>query len=90
MIVKKNDESQDSKPQFITYDIGLASTLTTLGYNLIELDKSNYRKCQFIFNRDEHIDQKINEYWDDKLLLPARSLVENQKMLKNRLYSVME
>ncbi|RPI14972.1 MAG: hypothetical protein EHM58_15265 [Ignavibacteriae bacterium] len=76
--------------KFLTYDLGLAAVLITLGYTLVDVDKSNHIKSQFIFSRDEHIDKMVNEYWDDKLMLPARSLLENQKMLKNRLYSVME
>ncbi len=89
MIVKKDSETLDSNEQFITYDIGLASALVTLGYTLWDVDKSNPKKSQFIFRRDEHIDKMIKQYWDDKLTLPARSLLDNQKMLKNRLYSVM-
>ncbi len=90
MIPKKNSESLDSREQFITYDIGLASALITLGYTLWDVDKSNPKKSQFIFRRDEHIEKMINQYWDDKLTLPARSLIDNLKMLKNRLYSVIE
>ncbi len=73
---------------FVTFDLGLAASLITLGYALKNLDKSNEKKCKFIFGRDEHIDKMINEYWSNKLLLPARTLIENIKMLKNRLYSV--
>jgi hypothetical protein len=76
--------------KFITYDLGLASALVTLGYTLWDVDKTNPQKSQFIFSRDEHIDKMINQYWDDKLMLLARSLLDNQKMLKNRLYSVMD
>ncbi|RPI19227.1 MAG: hypothetical protein EHM58_02600 [Ignavibacteriae bacterium] len=76
--------------KFMTYDLGLASALVTLGYALWNLDKANIQKAQFLFIRDEHIDKMVNEYWDDKLMLPARSLIENQKMLKNRIYSSIE
>lgn len=89
MILKKITEPKEPSVQFITYDIGLAASLVTLGYTLWDVDKTNLKKSQFIFNRDEHIDKMINNYWDDKLTLPARSLLDNQKMLKNRLYSVV-
>jgi hypothetical protein len=88
MILKKISEPVEQSMQFITYDIGLAAALVTLGYTLWDMDKTNLRKSQFIFKRDEHIDKMINDYWDSKLILPARSLLDNQKMLKNRLYSV--
>ncbi len=89
MITKKNLESLDSKEQFITFDIGLASALVTLGYTLFDVDKTNPQKSQFIFKRDEQIDKMVKKYWDNTLTLPARSLIDNLKMLKNRLYSVM-
>jgi len=76
--------------KFLTYDLGLASSLISLGYTLYKIDRIESKRCQFIFDRDEHIDKMVNDFWDDKLILPARSLLENQKMLKNRLYSVIE
>lgn len=90
MTTLKAGSPVDLNMKFITYDLGLAASLITLGYLLYKIDRIDPKKCQFLFNRDEHIDKKINEYWDDTLLLPARSLLENQKMLKNRLYSVVE
>ena len=92
MIAKKNLESLETlnaSEQFITYDIGLAATLVTLGYTLIDVDRTNPRKSQFIFRRDEHIDKMVNKYWDNTLTVPARSIVDNLKMLKNRLYSII-
>ena len=74
--------------QFITYDLGLAAALASLGYTLWDIDRTDLKKAQFIFKRDEHIDKMIDSYWDSSLTLPARGLFDNQKMLKNRLYSV--
>lgn len=93
MNARKNLDSPDeisTDNPFITYDIGLAASLVTLGYSLLDVDKSNPRKSQFMFNRDEHTEKMVNNYWDDSLTLPARSLIDNLKMLKNRLYSVVE
>ncbi len=90
MITKKDSNSLETKEQFITFDIGLASALVTLGYSLGDIDKSNPKKAKFVFFRDEHIDKMINQYWDDKLTLPVRSFYDSLKMLKNRLYSVIE
>ena len=89
MIAKKYNDKLEASDQFITYDIGLASALVTLGYELCNVDRTNPKKSQFIFRRDDLIDKMINKYWDNKLTLPARSLIDNQKMLKNRLYSVI-
>jgi len=75
------------KDKFMTFDLGLASALATLGYELWEVDKTNPRKAQFIFMRGEGIDKAVNDYWNNNLAVNARSIVDNQKMLKNRLYS---
>ena len=84
----KNEKSLNSQDLFITFDIGLSAALISLGYELKNVDKTNLKKSKFIFGRDEHIDKMINEYWSGKLLLPARTLIENIKMLKNRIYSM--
>ena len=75
------------KDKFMTFDLGLASALATLGYELWEVDKTYPRKAQFIFMRGEGIDKAVNDYWNNNLAVNARSIVDNQKMLKNRLYS---
>jgi len=70
-----------------TYDLGLATALLTLGYTLLELDKTNPKKVQFIFKTEKGIDESISDYWNDELKLPALTLFNNQKNLKNRIYS---
>jgi len=73
--------------EFSTFDLGLATVLVTLGYELLELEKSNPKKVRFIFKREENIEQIMNDFWNDKIKLPAQTLFNNQKMLKNRIYS---
>jgi len=72
---------------YATYDLNLASTLLTLGYKLIELDRENIRKVKFVFKHRKGIEQSINDFWDDKITLPAKTLLANQKTLKNRIYT---
>jgi len=73
--------------EFSTFDLGLAAVLLTLKYELLELDRSYPKKIRFIFKRERNIEQVINDYFDDKIELPAQSLLQNQKILKNRIYS---
>mgnify|MGYP001604766535 FL=1 len=73
--------------EFSTFDLGLASVLLTLKYELLELDRSYPKKIRFIFKRERNIEQVINDYFEDKIELPAQSLLQNQKILKNRIYS---
>ena len=73
--------------EFSTFDLGLASVLLTLKYELLELDRSYPKKIRFIFKRERNIEQVINDYFEDKIEVPAQSLLQNQKLLKNRIYS---
>ena len=73
--------------EFSTFDLGLAAVLLTLKYELFELDRSYQKKIRFVFKRERNIEQVINDYFDDKIELPAQSLLQNQKVLKNRIYS---
>jgi len=72
---------------FSTYDLGLATVLVTLGYKLIKLDKTDIKKIRFIFQEDKKIELTMLDYWNDKIKLPALTLFNNQKTLKNRIYS---
>ncbi len=74
---------------FSTFDLGLATVLVTLKYELLELDRLNPKKIRFVFNRANGIEQMIADYWEDKIELPAQTLLNNQKTLKNRIYSDM-
>ena len=73
--------------EFSTYDLGLSVVLTTLKYELLELDKSNLKKIRFIFKRENNIEQTANDYFNDNIKLSALALFNNQKNLKNRIYS---
>lgn len=76
-----------NQSEFSTFDLGLATALVTLGYELLELDKSNPKKVRFLFKREKNIEQIMDDYWNNKIKLSAQILFNNQKMLKNRIYS---
>lgn len=72
---------------FYTYDLGCSAALTSVGFELVGLDKENPRKVRFMFAKKVGIDEAVGEYWSDKLQVNARTLFDNVKMLKNRIYS---
>lgn len=76
-----------SRNEFSTFDLGLATVLVTLNYELLELDRSNPKKVRFVFKRERNIEQVMADYFNDKIKLPALTLFNNQKNLKNRIYS---
>ena len=77
----------DPTTYFYTFDLGCASALVSGGFELVSLDKENPRKVQFIFKRKVGMDEVVNDYFSDKLKVRARTLFDNIKMLKNRIYS---
>ena len=79
--------TKENKSQFYTYDLGLASSLVTCDCELSELDKTDSRKVKFIFKHNEEIEKIVDNYWNGHLKINSRQLFENQKMLKNRIYS---
>jgi len=72
---------------FSTYDLGLATVLITLGYKLLELDRTNLKKVRFVFREEKNIEKVMIDYFNDEIKLPALTLFNNQKNLKNRIYS---
>ncbi len=71
----------------IITDLNLATTLTTLRYKLIELDRTNRKRVGFVFEYNQKVEQSITDYWNDEIKLPAQTLFNNQKNLKSRIYS---
>jgi len=78
---------EDQVNTFSTFDLGCSAALTSIGFELISLDKKNPRKVMFIFRDKTGVEKAINDYFSDKLEVNARTLFDNIKMLKNRIYS---
>jgi hypothetical protein len=90
MITKHLKETAELPPEsrYSSTDLGLASSLVALGYELHTLERTiNPKKARFIFRRVPTIETSANNYWNDHLELNARTLFDSQKMIKNRLYS---
>lgn len=85
--ISQDNEYLECNNMFQTSDLGLATCLVSLDYDLWNLDKANPKKVQFIFRRTDDINLIINNYWQNDLKINARTLFDNQKMLKNRIYS---
>ncbi len=76
-----------NKNEFSTSDLGLATVLVTLNYELLELNRSNPKKIKFVFKGGENTEKVVNDYFNDRIKLPALTLFNNQKNLKSRIYS---
>lgn len=75
---------------FSSYDLGLATALVTLKYELIKLDKTDPKKVRFVFKEAKDIEQMMLGYWNNEISVPALAFFNNLKTLKNRIYSDKE
>ena len=69
-----------------TTDLGAATALVTQGHLVLDINKDNPRKAEFIFAHDGEIAKSLNAYWSTGLTVSARAYFDNLKMLKSRLY----
>lgn len=83
-----NDSNEANRRElFSTFDLGLASALVSKGFPLKSLENTKGGKTRFIFLGTPDIENAAGEYWNNNLKVCARTFFENQKMLKNRIYS---
>ena len=75
---------------FSTFDLGLATTLVVLKYELILLDKTDPKKVRFVFKETKDIEQTMLKYWNNEITVPALTFFNTLKNLKNRIYSSQE
>ena len=78
----KNEEDY-----FETTDLGLATTIATLGFELDSLDQSNLNRVKFIFQRGDGFEGLVQGYWRNELTVDPLTYFNNIKLLKNRIYS---
>jgi hypothetical protein len=72
---------------FTTTDLGLASSLLTIGFPIVSLDKSDPERCKFIFTKCSKLEKHADNYWYGNLKLNAKDLFNNQRSIKSRIYS---
>lgn len=71
-----------------TKDFYHAVVLKSLGFNLLELDRSEGNFSVFVFaDEKENAEETIKKYWNRALKVEPRSMVDSINELKTRLYS---
>ena len=69
-------------------DLGLASLLLTLEYELVGLKRVDAKRVNFLFAYTDGIEKSVSDYWANvETSVSVQSLFNNQKLLKNRLYA---
>ena len=77
--------NKDSK-YFRNSDIALSGALIVAGYKLLDLDKSNPKKVQFILASENAIDKAVHDYYSGNLKVDAQAHWNSIKTLKNMLF----
>ena len=95
--MSRENQRPEPEPQYIplddpayvwtTYDLNCSASLVCAGFELLSVEKTNPRKCLFIFRKHDGIDELCNLYWSDRLEIKARAYADTIKALKNKLYS---
>ena len=71
---------------FISSDLAIVAVIS-LYCPIIEVDKTNPRKAQFVFERNSKLDSLLDKYWKQKLLIEPRAYFDQLKAIKARLYA---
>lgn len=77
----------DTENYFYSTDLGLVASLISIDLQLVSIDKEQPNKAMFIVKKESGIEERINEYFSGQLMVPARVLFENVKLLKSMIYN---
>ena len=83
----QNTPPFDTTSFFTAYDLGATAALISSGYELMAVDKTNPSKALFVFQREDGIEETVDDYWADRLEVKARRYFDSLKAVKNKLYS---
>ena len=75
---------------YATSDFYSAVVLRTMGFRLIDIDKSDKRRMRFVFensNAGATAEQILQDYWDKVLQGDLRTFVDSINELKTRIYA---
>ena len=70
---------------YSTSDLALATAIS-LWHPLVAVDKTNPSKAQFLFKRDENLNQLIESFWKQELRIEPQAYFNQLKIIKSRLY----
>jgi hypothetical protein len=86
-MTKKLSDNKKQGDIYQSSDLALSAALISEGFDLVSIDKTDPKRCQFTFKKLAGIEQAADAYWSGRLRVSARLMFDNLKMLKSRLYS---
>jgi len=79
-------ENLKLKNFYSTSDLAL-TTAISLWHPIDTIDRQNPRKANFLFKRDEKLDELLEAYWKRELKIEPQEYFNQLKAIKARLYS---
>ena len=74
------------KENFNTTDLHLAVAIS-LSYPLISIENNPFtNRSSFIFAREEGLDELVQQYWQNEMLVSPQQYAAQLRLLKTRLY----
>lgn len=73
------------KDYYKTTDLALATAIS-LWYPIEAIDRTNPNKAEFLFKREEGLDEVVEAFWKRALKVDALSYFNQLKVVKSRLY----
>jgi len=78
----------ENNREFRINDFYQAVILKTVGFPLLRLERGNGKFVTFVFDDPEYkAEEVLEKYWQRKIKVIARDLVESINELKTRIYS---
>jgi hypothetical protein len=85
-MIRKDDVNVEAGQRL--KDFGLVAALVSAGF-AIERTERDFRTVYFVFSASTALNDAISAYWANTLIVSARQYFDNTKMLKSRIYGVV-
>lgn len=72
---------------FTTSDLGLATALVCLNFEVKNIDKTIEKRAVFFFDKTEKLEEALKAFWLDTLEVKAQKYFNVLKALKSQIYS---
>ena len=70
---------------FKSSDLSLAVTIS-LWFPLDSIDKTDPKRAEFIFKREQGLDELVESYWRGELKVEPKQYSSQMRIIKSRLY----
>jgi hypothetical protein len=68
-------------------DLGLASTLSALNYDVVTIEEESHNRRAFMFADTEDLQDSIQKYWKGELRIEPQKLLSSFRTIKARIYN---